>query len=86
MLPIDAHDRFIAQGGMIQIMIAIIGFEAISCFALKETMDGNREPGYFGFDPLGLGKDVSTFNRYQLVCRPLSSLFFHLSPVGFCTD
>lgn len=66
MLPIDAHDRFIAQGGMIQIMIAIICFEAISCYALYETMQGKREPGYFGFDPLGLGKDATTYAKYQV--------------------
>jgi hypothetical protein len=66
MLPIDAHDAFIAQGGMVQIMIGIICFEAISCFALWETMQGKREPGYFGFDPMGLGKDSSAFAKFQV--------------------
>lgn len=75
MLPIDAHDRFIAQGGMIQIMIAIILFEAVSCFAVYETMQGKREPGYFGFDPLNLGKDPATYSRYQLVCQTQGSFF-----------
>lgn len=66
MLPIDAHDAFIKQGGMVQIMIAIIFFEAVSCFALYETMQGKREPGYFGFDPLGLGKDSAAYKKYQV--------------------
>lgn len=66
MLPIAAHDAYIKTGGMVQIMIAIIILEAISCYALKETMDGKREPGNFGFDPLGMGKNPATFKKYQL--------------------
>jgi Chlorophyll A-B binding protein len=66
MLPIEAHDAFIRQGAMVQIMIAIIFFEAISCFALWETMQGKREPGYFGFDPLGLGKDSAAYKKFQV--------------------
>lgn len=66
MLPVVAHDAFIKQGGMIMIMGFVILFEALSCFAVKETMDGKREPGYFGFDPLGLGKDSNAFKKYQV--------------------
>lgn len=40
-------------------------FEVFSLLALKDTMEGKREPGYFGFDPLGLGKDKERFRKYQ---------------------
>lgn len=65
MLPIDAHNVYIQTGGMAQIMIAIIVFEAFSCYALKETMEGKRAPGDFGFDPLGLGKDPAKYKTFQ---------------------
>jgi Chlorophyll A-B binding protein len=65
MLPIAAHNHYIETGGMLQILMAIIIFEAISCYALKETVDGLREPGSFGFDPLGLGKDPAQYKKYQ---------------------
>ena len=65
MLPVDAHNYFIKTGGMSQIMLFVIAFEGLSCYALKQTLEGKREPGYFGFDPLGLGKDPETFKKYQ---------------------
>ena len=43
----------------------IIAFEGVSCYALKQTLQGNSEPGNFGFDPLGLGKDPTVFKKYQ---------------------
>lgn len=65
MLPIDAHNFYIQTGGMAQIMLAIIVFEAFSCYALKETLDGKRAPADFGFDPLGLGKDPAKYKVFQ---------------------
>jgi Chlorophyll A-B binding protein len=66
MLPIDAHNFYIQTGGMAQIMAAIFFIEAISCFALRETMNGNRAPGDFSFDPLNMGKDATAFKKYQV--------------------
>jgi Chlorophyll A-B binding protein len=66
MLPIDAHNFYIQTGGMAQIIAAIFFIEAISCYALRETMAGNRAPGDFSFDPLGLGKDGTTFKKLQV--------------------
>lgn len=65
MLPIDAHNFYIQTGGMGQILLAIVIFEAISCYALKQTMDGVRDPGVFFFDPLGLGKDPTEYKVLQ---------------------
>lgn len=65
MLPIDAHDYYLTTG-MSQILLFICMFEAISCYAVKQMMDGgDRLPGQFYFDPLGLGKDPVTFQKYQ---------------------
>lgn len=65
-LPVEAHDFYIHTGAMGQILLFIAAFEAISCYALKQTVDGKRAPGDFGFDPLGLGKDPVAFKKYQV--------------------
>ena len=51
---------------MSQILLFVAFFEVIGAIALKETLNGDREPGYFGFDPLGLGKNPETYKRYQV--------------------
>jgi len=66
MLAVDAHDYYLVNGGaMFQIMLFCAMFEGVSFYAVKDTLDGKREPGYFGFDPLGLGKDPAQFKKYQ---------------------
>ncbi len=55
--PVQAHNYMVSTGGMSQILIFIAFFEVFGAIALRETIEGDREPGYFGFDPLGLGKD-----------------------------
>ncbi|CAN8066044.1 unnamed protein product [Agarophyton chilense] len=64
--PIEAHDFFVKTGGMSQILLFASFLEIFGAIALRETLQGDREPGYFGFDPLGLGKDPAKFKRYQL--------------------
>lgn len=66
MLPVDAHNYYIGTGGMGQILMFIGLFEAFSFYALKQTVEGKSEPGDFGFDPLGLGKDATVFKKYQV--------------------
>lgn len=66
MLPVDAHNYYIATGGMGQILMFIALFEGFSFYALKQTIEGKSAPGDFGFDPLGLGKDPTTFKKYQV--------------------
>ena len=64
--PVQAHDYFVKTGGMSQILLFVIFFEVFGAIALRETLEGGRPPGYFGFDPLGLGKDPQTFKKYQV--------------------
>lgn len=66
MLPVDAHEYYIQTGGMSQILMFIALFEGFSFYALKQTVEGKSAPGDFGFDPLGLGKDPTTFRKYQV--------------------
>ncbi|KAJ1489890.1 light harvesting complex protein 5 precursor, partial [Baffinella frigidus] len=65
---ITAHDNLVKSGGMSQILLwtsFLEIFGGIACFA---TIQGRREPGDFGFDPLGLslGKNEGKFEQYQL--------------------
>lgn len=64
--PVAAHDYFVSTGGMSQILLAVSFLEIIGAIALRETLEGDREPGYFGFDPLGLGKSPELFKKYQV--------------------
>ncbi|GJQ08464.1 hypothetical protein GpartN1_g255.t1 [Galdieria partita] len=52
--------------GWIQIFLLVAILEMIDIAAIKETLQGNREPGYFGFDPLGFAKDKQAHDRYLL--------------------
>mmetsp|Transcript_12381 Transcript_12381/g.12469 ORF Transcript_12381/g.12469 Transcript_12381/m.12469 type:complete len:205 (+) Transcript_12381:56-670(+) len=65
MLPVDAHDYYLKTGGMSQLLLFIAGFESMSYFAIKQTLEGKREPGDFAFDPLSLGKDPAVFARFR---------------------
>lgn len=62
--PIAAHDHYL-QTGMAQLLIFIGAFEAISYYAIKQTLAGKRAPGDFNFDPLNLGKDPSKRAHYE---------------------
>ena len=62
----EAHNFFVKTGGMSQILLFVSFFEIFGAVALRETLEGDRAPGYFGFDPLGLGKNPATFKRYQV--------------------
>lgn len=66
MTPTEAHDFFVKTGGMSQILLFVSFFEIFGSVALKATLDGTRAPGYFAFDPLGLGKNPDVFKKYQL--------------------
>ena len=47
-LAVDAHDYFVKTGGMSQILLFVSFFEVFGAVALRETLNGNREPGDFG--------------------------------------
>nr|7Y5E_22 Chain 22, Chlorophyll a-b binding protein of LHCII type III, chloroplastic [Porphyridium purpureum]7Y5E_2N Chain 2N, Chlorophyll a-b binding protein of LHCII type III, chloroplastic [Porphyridium purpureum]7Y7A_27 Chain 27, Chlorophyll a-b binding protein of LHCII type III, chloroplastic [Porphyridium purpureum]7Y7A_2o Chain 2o, Chlorophyll a-b binding protein of LHCII type III, chloroplastic [Porphyridium purpureum] len=66
--PFTEPDPFLAiykvpVEGWYQIIAAISLVELVT---FKENYDGSAEPGNFGFDPLGLGKDKSVFDKYAL--------------------
>lgn len=54
------HDYGVKVGGMVHILIGVIIFEALTTPAIVQMINGgDRQPGYFGFDPLKLGKNPS---------------------------
>ena len=70
--PVAAHDVFVQNGGMFQILTAITALEAVSIIALKDTVEGKRTPGDYGFDPLYLygkldqrGKDLMAYKEIK---------------------
>mmetsp|Transcript_17011 Transcript_17011/g.29747 ORF Transcript_17011/g.29747 Transcript_17011/m.29747 type:complete len:208 (+) Transcript_17011:994-1617(+) len=66
MLPYEAHAFYLKTGGMAQILLFIAAFESLSFYAIKQMLDGgDRKPGQFFFDPLGLGKDPKAFEKFQ---------------------
>lgn len=64
--PAAAHDFFVREGGMSQILLFVCFLEVFGAIALKETLEGDRPPGYFAFDPLGLGKNPAVWDKYAL--------------------
>jgi len=64
MLAVDAHDYFVKTGGMSQLLLFLSALEVIGTVALAETMQGTREPGYFGFDPLNFSKDEASTKKF----------------------
>lgn len=63
---VDAHNFFVKTGGMSQILLFCSFFEVFGAVALRETLNGDREPGYFGFDPLNLGKNPAVLAKYRV--------------------
>ena len=58
---VAAHDIGVSSGSMFQILVAISLAEFVGIVALRESLNGNRPAGNFGFDPLNLaGKDKVT--------------------------
>ncbi|EOD33703.1 light harvesting protein [Emiliania huxleyi CCMP1516] len=53
-----AHDAVIAQGGMSQLLLWIGLLEVFSAISIDQMLRGSgREPGDYGFDPLGFASD-----------------------------
>lgn len=66
-VPTEAFWKTLATGPMGQIVLWTSLFEIISTPAVIQMLQGSgREPGYFGFDPLGLGKNPDLYKRFQL--------------------
>jgi light-harvesting complex I chlorophyll a/b binding protein 1 len=55
-----AHDALVEQGAMGQILLWVSLMESFRSVAVMQMLEGSgREPGYFGFDPMGFLKDKS---------------------------
>lgn len=67
-LVIDRHNWGVHNGSMLQILIWCGFFEIMTAPALAQMVNGqsDREPGYFAFDPLGLGKDPAKLATYKV--------------------
>ena len=66
---VTAHDALVEQGAMSQIFLWCSLAEIISTVAVIQMLEGSgREPGDFGFDPLGFlsGKSEEEVNEMKL--------------------
>merc|ERR1719387_3088519 len=55
---LEAHDACVASGAMSQLLLWLGLLEVVSFVGIDQMLRGSgREPGDFGFDPLGFGKD-----------------------------
>merc|ERR1719387_3444388 len=55
---LEAHDACVASGSMSQLLLWLGLLEVISAIGTDQMLRGSgREPGDFGFDPLGFGSD-----------------------------
>jgi len=55
---LEAHDACVASGAMSQLLLWIGLLEVVSFVAIDQTLRGSgREPGDFGFDPIGFSSD-----------------------------
>ncbi|GJD11230.1 Chlorophyll a-b binding protein 1B-21, chloroplastic [Galdieria sulphuraria] len=67
-VPTEAFWKTLVTGPMGQIVLWTSLFEMISTPAVIQMLQGSgREPGYFGFDPLGLGKKSRTLQALSIV-------------------
>lgn len=70
---IEAHNAGVAAGSMYQILTLIAALEFIGIVALKQTFDGSRMPGDFGFDPLGFYNGKSSDQKAKLQAQELEN-------------
>jgi light-harvesting complex I chlorophyll a/b binding protein 1 len=71
---VTAHDALVEQGAMSQIFLWCGLFEVIGTIALIQMLEGSgREPGDFGFDPLGFLKGKSEEERNRMKLRELKN-------------
>lgn len=74
---LQAHTEAVQSGALLQVLLWVSLLEHISIPACKALFDGSREPGYFSFDPLGLGKkDMKKLQVNELKNGRLAMLAF----------
>lgn len=64
---VDAHDACVASGSMSQLLLWIGILELIGAIAIDQMFRGSgREPGDFGFDPLGFATNPEKMKELQM--------------------
>jgi Chlorophyll A-B binding protein len=72
--PITAHDALVEQGAMVQLNLWFSVSEIISTIAVVQMLQGSgREPGNFGFDPLGFCKNKSAAEVETMKVKELTN-------------
>lgn len=64
----EMHDYFVNQGALKQLVLWTHFAEVFGAIGLRETLNGDRVPGYFGLDPLNFAGAPGTpkFAKFQL--------------------
>ena len=71
---VTAHDALVKQGAMGQMLLWFSLAEIISSVAVIQMLNGSgREPGYFGFDPVGFLKGKSAAEVDEMKLKELTN-------------
>merc|ERR1719379_1976528 len=64
---LEAHDACVASGSMSQLLLWLGLLEVISAISIDQMLRGSgREPGDYGFDPVGFGSDPEKLKDLQM--------------------
>merc|ERR1719171_858157 len=64
---LEAHDAGVASGAMSQLLLWIGLLEVVSFISIDQMLRGSgREPGDYGFDPIGFGSDPEKLKDLQM--------------------
>jgi light-harvesting complex I chlorophyll a/b binding protein 1 len=64
---LEAHDACVASGAMSQLLLWIGLLEVVSAISVDQMLRGSgREPGDYGFDPIGFGSDPEKLKDLQM--------------------
>merc|ERR1719182_1217922 len=64
---LEAHDACVASGAMSQLLLWLGLLEVVSAISIDQMLRGSgREPGDYGFDPLGFGTDPEKLDDLRM--------------------
>merc|ERR1719310_1724410 len=64
---VEAHDACVASGAMSQLLLWIGLLEVVSAVSIDQMLRGSgREPGDYGFDPIGFSADPTKKKELQM--------------------